>query len=212
MAKTANDLAPRVKIIAIGDRLAGKTCLIKRFCEPKRFSAEHVPTIGELSTGAWKEAKHPNAHFVPFRESGVDYGVKKTSTRMSDGKVLDIKIDFFDLSGDPDYYDVRNEFYKKVDTVLLLFDLGNKKSFCSLGSWLEEAEKFGVSAESSTLVVVGNKLDKHPREVTELQGTNFAVENNATYFETSAKTGACVDDMFEYVLQEMCKRGFYKDG
>jgi translation initiation factor IF-2 len=30
----------------------------------------------------------------------------------------------------------------------------------------------------------------------------FAIQNNATYFETSAKTGEGVEDLFEYLLQE----------
>jgi hypothetical protein len=30
----------------------------------------------------------------------------------------------------------------------------------------------------------------------------FAIQNNATYFETSAKTGMGIDDMFEYLLHE----------
>ena len=120
----------------------GKSCLIKKYCEPTRFVSSYIPTVG------------------------VDYGVKAVSSKKNE-KTLDIKIDFYDLSGDQDYYNVRNEFYKSADGVLLVFDVTSKKSFESLSKWLDEALKFGLSSESSTIVVVGNKIDKHPREVTE---------------------------------------------
>jgi len=71
------------------------------------------------------------------------------------------------FAGDPDYYEVRNEFYKNADGVLLMFDVTHKTSFESLGNWLGEAAKFGLSSESAAIVVVGNKIDQYPREVTE---------------------------------------------
>jgi hypothetical protein len=42
------------------------------------------------------------------------------------------------------------------------------------------------------------------------QGTAFAAANNASYFETSAKTGVCVDDVFDFMIREICKSGRYK--
>ena len=66
----------RVKVISLGDVQVGKSCLIKKYCEPTRFVSNYIPTIG------------------------VDYGVKATSNKMNDGRKLQIKIDFFDLSGD----------------------------------------------------------------------------------------------------------------
>ena len=65
----------RVKIISLGDQEVGKSRLVKKYCEPARFNSTYVPTIG------------------------VDYGVKATSKKMNDGRMLDIKLDFFDLSG-----------------------------------------------------------------------------------------------------------------
>ena len=50
-----------------------------------------------------------------------------------------------------------------------MFDVTCKKSLESLGKLLEEAARFGMSPESATLVVVGNKIDQYPREVSEQQ-------------------------------------------
>ena len=62
---------------------------------------------------------------------------------------------------------MRNEFYENADGVLLMYDVTKKESFESLSKWRDEIAKFGLSAESATLVVVGNKTDKYPRGVTE---------------------------------------------
>ena len=75
MAKIETMPEVRVKIISIGDAKTGKSCLIKKYCDPGRFVSNYVPTIG------------------------VDYGVKSASRELDDGRTMPIKIDFFDLSG-----------------------------------------------------------------------------------------------------------------
>ena len=174
----------RVRIIILGDAGTGKSCLIKRYCEPSRFAGtKYMPTIG------------------------VDYGTKTFTTAANDSHPpLILKIDFFDLSGDGNYTEVRNEFYTNVDGVLLTFDVTSKRSFESLRRWQEEVSEYGLFTPSAmtTAIVVGTKIDR-PREVKEEEGLAFAIQNNATYFETSAKTGEGVDDLFQYMLQELTR-------
>jgi DnaJ homolog subfamily C member 27 len=133
----------RVRIISIGDVCSGKSGLIKRYCNPGRFVSQHIPTIG------------------------LDYGIKTTSKTMNDNSSTNIKVDFFDLSGDAAYSEVRNEFYNNIDGVLLVFDVTSRQSFESLDSWIKELRKYGISSENTILVLVGNKADKYPREVKE---------------------------------------------
>lgn len=50
---------------------------------------------------------------------GIDYGVKAVTVN---GK--SVRINFWDLSGHPDFFEIRNEFYKDsqgVRTVLIVF-------------------------------------------------------------------------------------------
>ena len=71
-------IAPtRVRIITLGDVGTGKSCLIKRYCEPSRFASKSVPTIG------------------------VDYGTRACGVRSGGGcGQIEAKMDFFDLSGE----------------------------------------------------------------------------------------------------------------
>ena len=68
---------------------------------------------------------------------------------------------------------MRNEFYKNnVNAILFVFDVTNEKTFESLVMWLDEADKYGMSSETIK-VVIGNKIDLYPREVTDQQVGNY---------------------------------------
>ena len=43
-----------------------------------------------------------------------------------------VSINFFDISGDDDYTNIRTKFYKNSQGVLLVFDLDNRDSFLDL--------------------------------------------------------------------------------
>jgi DnaJ family protein C protein 27 len=81
----------RIKIISMGESGVGKSCVIKRFCEEK-FVSKYISTIG------------------------IDYGVKPVNI-----KGEEVRVNFWDLSGLPEFLEVRNEFYKdtQVRTLLL---------------------------------------------------------------------------------------------
>ncbi|MNE93714.1 Ras family protein [compost metagenome] len=75
----------------MGESEVGKTSLIKRYCEEK-FVNRYVGTIG------------------------VDFGVKRV--------VIDnheMRVNFWDLSGHPEFFEVRNEFYKDTQGVCLIY-------------------------------------------------------------------------------------------
>ena len=111
----------RVKVLSMGPGASGKSCIIKRYCEEK-FVQKYIATIG------------------------VDYGVKPVTIA---GK--QVRVNFWDLSGREEFFDVRNEFYKDTQGALLVFDVANRESFESLGSWLAEAKKFGLGAKMALI-------------------------------------------------------------
>jgi len=105
----------RIKILSIGSTGSGKSCLIKRYCE-ERFVSKYIATIG------------------------VDYGVKAVQV---DG--VDVRVNFWDLSGMQEFFEIRNEFYKETQGILLVFDITSKESFQECDNWLAEATKFGAN-------------------------------------------------------------------
>ncbi|GBG25800.1 Ras-related protein Rab-13 [Hondaea fermentalgiana] len=165
----------RIKVTSMGDGGVGKSCLIKRYCE-ERFVSKYITTVG------------------------VDYGVKTV-----DVEGYEVRVNFWDLSGHGEFFDVRNEFYKDTQGAILCFDLSSRRSFEALDGWLTEARKYGCSETSAQFVLVGCKSDKR-RIVTEHEAQSWARERGIPYWETSSNTGANVVEMFESLFQRVVRR------
>lgn len=155
---TKSDHLLRLKIISLGNVSVGKSCLIKRYCE-KRFVSKYMATIG------------------------IDYGVTRLRIRN-----YDIRMNIFDFSGHPLFYEVRNEFYRDVQGILLVFDLTNRRSFETLDYWLCEMKKelnLNTNSKPSVVIfIIGNKNDLK-RVVEENEAKLWANVRGYQYFETS---------------------------
>ncbi|XP_035533302.1 dnaJ homolog subfamily C member 27 [Morone saxatilis] len=166
-----NKKSLRVKVISLGNAEVGKSCIIKRYCE-KRFVPKYLATIG------------------------IDYGVTKVQVRDRE-----IKVNIFDMAGHPFFYEVRNEFYKDSQGVLLVYDVGLRESFDALDSWLGEMkQEMGSQAnmDSIVFVVCANKVDLTKRRVVdEGEGRLWAESRGFHYFETSAQSGEGINEMFQ---------------
>lgn len=165
----------RIQIITLGNSEVGKTCIIKRFCE-KRFVSKYVATVG------------------------VDYGANRIHSNNED-----IQLNIFDLSGNPIFYEVRNEFYNNIHGVMLVYDISDRKTFESLNSWLSELLQI-LNCEKGNIacVVCGNKCDKK-REVNKHDGQLWADFHGFPYFETSALTGDGISNMFHFFTSNILK-------
>ncbi|XP_060789524.1 dnaJ homolog subfamily C member 27 isoform X3 [Neoarius graeffei] len=169
-----NKKSLRIKVISLGNAEVGKSCIIKRYCE-KRFVPKYLATIG------------------------IDYGVTKVQVRDRE-----IKVNIFDMAGHPFFYEVRNEFYKDSQGVILVYDVGLRESFDALDSWLTEMkQEMGSQAnlESIIFVVCANKVDLTKRRVVdESEGRLWAESRGFQYFETSAQSGEGISEMFQRLL------------
>lgn len=165
----------RIKILSMGDKQTGKSCLIKRYCEGK-FEPNYIGTIG------------------------IDYGVKKVYVDQTE-----LRVNFWDLSGDEHYLDVRNEFYKDSQGVILVYDVNLRETFDRLQKWLEEGKKYQLP-NHIPIIVVGNKSDVNQRQVSYKEGENFALEKGYSFYETSSLTGDYVNEMFEHLFSEVLKK------
>ena len=64
----------------------------------------------------------------------------------------------WDTAGTIRYNTITPNYYRKVDGILLVFDISNKKSFEMINYWIKEvSEKTDVS--KIELLLVGNKID-----------------------------------------------------
>ena len=112
------------------------------------------------------------------------------------------KLNIFDMSGHPAFYEVRREFYPDTNCILLIFDSSSKDSFRNLDSWYEEAKReIGGDSNLSKVqcILCANKIDKN-RNVPAVDGKNWAAIHGFMYAECSAFDGTGVNELFDLVF------------
>lgn len=90
---------------------------------------------------------------------------------------------------------VTRSYYRGAAGALLVYDTTSRESFNALTNWLNDART--LASPNIVILLVGNKRDlEEAREITLLEASNFAKENDLIFLETSAKTGDNVEEAF----------------
>ena len=163
----------RVRIHLVGDNGVGKSSVATRV-STNIYDSKYVPTIGS------------------------DFFNGSVATRGEE-----VKVNLFDMSGNPEFIEVRNEFYKEAQGLMILFDITSRSSFDSLDMWLREANKYG--GENLPVWIVGNKIDlDHKREVERSKASDWTKSRKFIgYFEVSAATGVGINELFSNVASKL---------
>ncbi|KAL4701244.1 hypothetical protein H8959_015248, partial [Pygathrix nigripes] len=98
------------KIVFVGNSAVGKTSFLRRFCED-RFSPGMAATVG------------------------IDYRVK--TVNVDDSQVA---LQLWDTAGQERYRCITQQFFRKADGVIVMYDLTDKQSFLSVRRWLSSVE------------------------------------------------------------------------
>ena len=76
-----------------------------------------------------------------------------------------------------------------------MYDVASRDTFNALTNWLTDART--LASPSIVILLVGNKKDlEEEREVTFMEASRFAQENDLIFLETSARTGDSVEEAF----------------
>ncbi|XP_013367006.1 PREDICTED: EF-hand calcium-binding domain-containing protein 4B isoform X2 [Chinchilla lanigera] len=146
------------KIVFVGNSAVGKTSLLRRLCED-HFSAGIAATVG------------------------IDYRVKTVNV---DGSQVALQL--WDTAGQERYRCITQQFFRKVDGVIIVYDLTAKESFLAVRQWLSSIEE--AVGDRVPVLLLGNKLDNEKeREVPRGLGEQLAKENNMIFYECSACSG-----------------------
>ena len=166
------------RVILIGDSTVGKSSLLRRFTD-ETFAEVSDPTVG------------------------VDFFAKLV--KVSDGTA--IKLQLWDTAGQERFRSITKSYYRNSVGVLIVYDICNRESFMHIPVWMTEAKRY-IEPHKAVFVLVGCKHDLaskdttgNVREVSEGEAREFAEQNDLNYFETSARTGLHVDDVFSCLSQ-----------
>jgi len=127
---------------------------------------------------------------------GIDF---KTKIIIIDGKK--IKIQIWDTAGQERFRTITTAYYRTAQAVLMTYDVTSQISFESLGHWAEQISLH--SSENVVRFLVGNKIDLKNRGVQQKDVQELATKLGIPVFETSAKTGAGVEELFEALAKKL---------
>jgi small GTP-binding protein len=161
------------KVPVAGDGAVGKTSLIIRYTQGT-FSDTYKMTIG-----------------TSFAVRTVDFGN------------LVVKLQIWDLAGQPHFGSVRPLFYQGSTGVIYVFSVADRASFDHLTGWINEVQK---TVGPLTGILLGNKADLAEARVVSLEeAQGFAQANGLAYMETSAKLDLNVGDAFRFIATRIIK-------
>ena len=131
---------------------------------------------------------------------GVEFGAKNIEINK---KIF--KIQIWDTAGQENFRSITRAYYKNSVCALIVYDISNRSSFENVISWIEDCK--GQSPKSIFIILVGNKNDlENERQVSYEEGLEFAKNNNIVFFETSAKTGKNISELFQTSAIEINKK------
>ena len=142
-----------------------------------------ISILGDTSVGKTSIIRaYLNFEFLETNTSNI--GTEKTDKKikMKDGK--EIKLIIWDTAGQETFRSMSTSYIKKSQGVILSFDITERRSFESLGDWLDVVKQNA----NIPIVLFGNKCDLFEnRVVSQEEIEEFTKKNKIEYFETSAR-------------------------
>jgi len=178
-------LIPSYKTVFVGDAGCGKSSIIHKF-HYNEFSSLRHSTIG---------------------------GEFKSLEMEIDGKKLNLQT--WDTAGQERYKSLVKLYFRGADAIVFVFDLTNETTLINIESWISEYILHSPSADDDSvpLYLVGNKKDLEHIDTRHNQFIDALMKKyNLTWFETSAKTGANVNELFAKIATDMLKINKEKGG
>ncbi|KAF9466832.1 ras-domain-containing protein [Collybia nuda] len=162
------------KLLLIGNSSVGKSSLLLRFSDEQ-----------------WLPEDESSATI------GVDFRVHKMEIK---GKK--VKLSIWDTAGQERFRTITSSYYRGAQGIILVYDVSNRESFDALPRWYSELETY--VSNSVVKILVGNKVDKEfSRQVSTVEGQQFAKRMNSLFIEASAKTAIGVNEAFQEVVERI---------
>jgi len=168
---------------------------------PMKRKIFKIVVIGEAAVGKTSLVKKfcEGAFLEGYKTTiGSDFYVKNFS--IGDTQV---SLSLWDLAGEHRFKSVLPTFCKGSNGAIICFDLTRRKTYIRLAEWIEFLWEITGLIPS---VLVGNKADLQDlRVVNSEEAKQYAQQCGMEYFESSAKNGDGVIDIFEALTKKIIK-------
>lgn len=111
----------------------------------------------------------------------------------------------WDTAGQERFRSLTQSYFRRVDAIVLVYDITNEDTFLQLQDWVVCIRAAGQMA--APMAVIGNKVDlEDSRAVISDIAAEFADFYRADFAEVSAKEGRNVEDLGYKLLRRMVER------
>jgi len=115
-----------------------------------------------------------------------------------------VKFEIWDTAGQERYKSLAPMYYRNANCAIVVYDITQASSLEKAKSWIRELQR---QADPSIIIAFcGNKTDLEPRrQVTREEAQKYAEEESLLWFETSAKSGEGVEEVFKAIAHKLPK-------
>ncbi|CAG2171025.1 unnamed protein product [Oppiella nova] len=166
-------------------------------CKEFRFKVVIVGTYGVGKTSLMLQ--HFDRYFTdnPKTTVGVDFRQRKF--HLNNTSVI---LEVWDTAGEEKYANIVQIYYRGAHAVVAVYDIKKKSSFVRALEYITEITSQAVPP--MVIALIGNKQDlSNEREVDYEMASKYASARNVIFMETSAKSNANVDQLFEMVSERL---------
>jgi Ras-related protein Rab-5C len=159
----------KFRIVLLGEATVGKTSLLRRYTE-NAFDENYKQTIG------------------------TTFATKDVDTQDKEGNSRKVRLSIWDMGGQSTYRELRRQYMKGASAAIIVYDVTKPETFMAMNNWFES---FREVCPEAPVVISANKIDLiKERMVPPEPGLMLRDWFQAEYFETSAKEGTAVIDVF----------------
>jgi Ras-related protein Rab-5C len=168
----------KFRIVLLGEATVGKTSLLRRFTE-NSFDEEYKQTIG-----------------TTFASKDLEVTDKDNITRQ-------VRLVCWDMGGQATYRELRRQYMKGASAAVIVYDVTKPETFMAMNNWYES---FREVCPDALAVICANKTDLADQRMVPVEPGHMLRDwFQADYYETSCKTGACVEDVFAALAEKILK-------
>ncbi|KAK9475541.1 ras family-domain-containing protein [Dipodascopsis tothii] len=138
--------------------------------------------------------------FDDYRESTI--GAAFLTQTIALGDSTTIKFEIWDTAGQERYKSLAPMYYRNANCAVVVYDITQAASLDKAKSWVKELQR--QANENIIIALAGNKLDlSAKRQVETSVAEAYAREAGLLFFETSAKTGENVTELFTAIATRL---------
>jgi small GTP-binding protein len=165
-----------------------------------------VVTIGDMSVG--KTCILNRLIDQTFHENVKQTVAASYQLFVEEVNGVKLEMQIWDTAGQEKYHSLGPIYYRNSTGAVVVFDVTRTQTYQALERWIREFIE--AAGSEAAIVIACNKVDEPVHEVSIADAREWAQSRGYSFFETSAKTGVGVHELFRALMEQIARKGTAK--